>query len=1209
MATSHTSQHDRFSQTSLPFGDRKFYQLPQDDSKQQSFLPKKKNLEGNAKFIKYIDENVIGRDALFSAPYGRRQAVYCDYTASGRSLKFIEEYIQEQVLSMYGNTHTTTTVTSLQTTLYRHEARDIVRNAVNASEHDAVIFVGSGCTGAVHKLISALHLHKPPVVFVGPYEHHSNLLPWRELGAQIVRINENSDGLVDIGNLEDQLKKWQGCGRQLIGCFAAASNVTGILTDVNTITICLHRYGALAFWDYATAGPYVQIDMNPVITSGDQSLVYKDAIFISPHKFIGGVQTPGVLVAKKNLFQNQVPTGGGGGSVFFVTRETHRYLQQVEMREEGGTPDIVGSVRAGLVFQLKEAVGSDIIMEKEHALCRKALEVWKHSPNLVLLGNTDVPRLPIFSFLIKHPISGQFLHHNFICAVLNDVFGVQARGGCACAGPYAQDLLGIDEELALRIEAVLLEDSRLDRIHLRRYTEYSEREILRPGFARLNLPYFMSDDSVDFVIKAVAMVAEHGWKLLPQYMFNPETGEWKHRHHQVFQDRRWLGHISYQDNAMHYSNPIVHREKGKLPANHKECLQFAEEIFAKASKVKVQLPDQTLLFDEECEKLRWFMLPSEASYFITHKATSSKSGNIAVPFHPPQWPLLHQRETKPGEESRNMYSEEVEKDTTNTKKVVVYSTTQQFTRTIEDGFIDEAGLEKRCQPSVIRQGRNTDTEQQVTANNEDESDVRGVKDRLVPSVNRELSRQEDPIKGTDKTQMKEESVDECPRLQSDEDTQTGKTLNPATVLPPQQFETEVSTQDTPTPVTHTAAILSTLTAGVDNRTMQTKEVSTFQPQNNDLKVTDMNDINGECNRSEGKGQPQKMKWDWPCLLTGSRSSINENASSKTKVVTDSQQSSDVLNGRSNIEKETTSNVTAPCRGRKSNIDPLRPRFHAPPKNLFKAAVQALEEYSMIQNKDRVLVCLSGGKDSLSLLHTLRQYQYYAKNKGITFDLGAVTVDPLTSSYDPSPLKDYLKTLGLQYFYEEQGILEQAKSLAICESICSFCSRMKRGRLYACARREGYNVLAMGQHLDDLAESFLMSAFHNGLLRTMKANYIVREGDLRVIRPLVYVREKDTRQFAEQAKLPVIPENCPACFDAPKERHRTKQLLAAQEILFPDLYHSLLTAMKPLMAIDRTGLESTLRNKKGDLNILQTQQNGNNNDDDDDDDDDDKLFDL
>jgi tRNA(Ile)-lysidine synthase TilS/MesJ len=254
----------------------------------------------------------------------------------------------------------------------------------------------------------------------------------------------------------------------------------------------------------------------------------------------------------------------------------------------------------------------------------------------------------------------------------------------------------------------------------------------------------------------------------------------------------------------------------------------------------------------------------------------------------------------------------------------------------------------------------------------------------------------------------------------------------------------------------------------------------------------------------------------------------------------------------------------------------KPQFHNPPKSILKPTIEAVEEYRMLRDGDRVLVCLSGGKDSLSLLHTLRQLQFFLRARGVEFSLAAVTVDPGSASYSPRPLLPYLAGLGLPYFYEEQGIMEKAVSLGEdCTSICSFCSRLKRGRLYSAARREGYSVLALGQHLDDLAESFLMSAFHNGLLHTMKAAYTVEEGDLRVIRPFVYVREVNLRRFADSAHLPVIAENCPACFEAPKERHRVKQLLAAQEVLYPRLFSSLQAALRPLMARDRTGMESRI----------------------------------
>ncbi|XP_070553700.1 LOW QUALITY PROTEIN: uncharacterized protein [Ptychodera flava] len=1151
--------HDRLSVKTLPCGDRKFYQLPESHRSNENIQTAKEEQKDGATLLNYIEDNVIGRDSTFYGPFGKRKVVYCDYTASGRSLKFIEDYICDEVLPLYGNTHTTTTVTSLQSTLYRHESRDIVRNAVNASEHDAVVFVGNGCTAAVHKLINALHLQQPPVVFVGPYEHHSTLLPWRELGAQIVRITEDADGLVDIENLQDQLKQWQGSSRQLIGCFAAASNVTGILTDTNVVTTCLHQYGALAFWDYATAGPYVDIDMNPVVTSGNQSLVYKDAIFISPHKFVGGVQTPGILVAKKNLFRNPVPTEGGGGSVFFVTRDTHRYLQQIEMREEGGTPDIVGSIRAGLVFQLKEAVGADVIMAREHELCRRATDVWNTVQNLIILGKSDAPRLPIFSFLIKHPVTGQFLHHNFVCAVLNDVFGVQARGGCACAGPYAQDLLGIDEELALKIESLLLEDSRLDRVHLRRYHEYSEREILRPGFARINFPYFSSDEIADFVIQSVCVVAEHGWKLLPQYMFNPETGEWKHRHHQVFQDRKWLGHISYHSGAMAYSNPTGLKEKGKMPSSYQECLQLARDIFAKAAKVKVQLPDQRLLFDEEAEKLRWFMLPSEAVQFVSAKGKHLVSGEKRMPFHPPETKADRQRHRK---ESSTSY---VKGDVTGSeRKEVAFTNTKVFAQKFEHGFFvsdlrhDELQKYRQQLPNsgetTVRQNFNDFNH----INPSQEREARANSPKVCETIkgDRDIEHQcGDPSPCIDTASPFKLAISGLEGLH------TGKNS-------PKVDEAEMHTE------CDESAVADCYTCAKDQPSQSARDKVEKTLPNLDQTGVDSTEIDkvqgmDSVNR---KAEPSRVNTKQQCLCSAENS---DTLTKQTSIVCQSRKVKLANGGSITPATETTDRQSTKSR---KLILITASLFHPPPKSLFKPAVQALEEYRMIEDGDRVLLCLSGGKDSLCLLHVLRQYQFYAKKKGVNFELGAVTVDPQTTSYDPSPLKEYLRALGVPYFYEEQRILEQAKNLAVCESICSFCSRMKRGRIYQCARRQGYNVLAMGQHLDDLAESFLMSAFHNGFLRTMKANYLVREGDLRVIRPLVYVREKDTRQFAEQARLPVIAENCPACFEAPKERHRTKQLLAAQELLFPDLYHSLLSAMKPLMAISRTGMESQKVNR-------------------------------
>lgn len=241
--------------------------------------------------------------------------------------------------------------------------------------------------------------------------------------------------------------------------------------------------------------------------------------------------------------------------------------------------------------------------------------------------------------------------------------------------------------------------------------------------------------------------------------------------------------------------------------------------------------------------------------------------------------------------------------------------------------------------------------------------------------------------------------------------------------------------------------------------------------------------------------------------------------------------------------------------------------YKPPKSLLRAVGRAIADFQMIQDGDRVLLGLSGGKDSLSLLQILLHLQRHAP---IRFEVGVITVDPMSESFDPSPLKEYVPTLGVPYFFESQPIMELGKEHMDNNSYCSWCSRMKRGIMYSTARREGYNVLTLAQHLDDLAESFLMSAFHGGQLRTMKANYTVREGDLRVIRPLVYARERQTADFALAAELPVIMENCPACFEMPTQRQHMKALLAGEESHYPNVMKNILHAIRPLMA--KTGAE-------------------------------------
>lgn len=303
------------------------------------------------------------------------------------------------MLPYYANTHTSTSTSAHQTSLYRDEARQIVRNAVNAAESDAVIFTGSGATGAVHKLINGLRerVKGRVVVCAGIFEHHSNLLPWRELAQKVEMVPENEFGVLDLVVLEEKLKHYSNMeDTTVIGVFSAASNVTGVLSDDLAITALLHSYGALAFWDYAGAAPYVNIDVNPVVPGDVNRICDKDAVYFSAHKFIGGAQTPGVLICKKKLLSSEIPNGAGGGSVFFVNPVDHRYLKDPETREEGGTPAIVESIRAALALQLRQNVGSDFIMETENRLMDKVRRVLQQrAPNLNILGNSDLERLPI----------------------------------------------------------------------------------------------------------------------------------------------------------------------------------------------------------------------------------------------------------------------------------------------------------------------------------------------------------------------------------------------------------------------------------------------------------------------------------------------------------------------------------------------------------------------------------------------------------------------------------------------------------------------------------------------------------------------------------------------------------------------------------------------------------------------------------------------
>lgn len=458
--------------------------------------------------IERLQAGLIGDGAMIDGPFGSHPLVYADYIASGRALRQIEELMLTEVLPYYANSHTEGSYCGAHTTDLRRQARALIARHCGADDRHATIFAGSGATAGLNRAVHLLGVPqavaegRDPLVIVGPYEHHSNLLPWREAGAEVIEIDETATGGPDLEQLEALLQRSEG--RPVIGAFSAASNISGILTDTVAVTRILKRYGALAVWDYAGGGPYVSIDM------GAATDHEKDVIVLSPHKFIGGPGASGVLIIRKAAVMCARPVWPGGGTVRFVSPWGHDYVEAIEEREEAGTPNILGDIRAALVFVVKAAMGQDWLDQRHCAQRSRALGVWSRLSGLHFAGEgRSQPALPFFSLWLGGAGGNSPLPYPVMTRALSDCFGIQARGGCACAGPYGHRLFNIGQDQSARIRGAILAGNDTD----------------KPGFTRLNLSALMSDAKVDMIIEAVSALASEPDRFAALYEFDPASGK------------------------------------------------------------------------------------------------------------------------------------------------------------------------------------------------------------------------------------------------------------------------------------------------------------------------------------------------------------------------------------------------------------------------------------------------------------------------------------------------------------------------------------------------------------------------------------------------------------------------------------------------------------------------------------------------------------
>ncbi len=459
--------------------------------------------------------NTIGHDQYFETPYGRQKIIYADWIASGRLYQPIENKMVKDIAAFVGNTHTETSVTGTSMTLAYHKAKEIIKKHVNASQKDVLITTGSGMTGVVNKFQRILGLkvsekleryltlpeEEKPVVFVTHMEHHSNHTSWLETVAKVECIEPCGQGLVNLDHFASLLEKYKD-KKNKFAAITSCSNVTGIMTPYSQIARMIHEAGGYCFVDFACSAPYVKIDMHP-----EDPMEQLDAIYFSPHKFLGGPGTPGVLVFNSELYANKRPDNPGGGTVSWTNPwGEHRYLNDIEAREDGGTPGFLQTIRTALCIQVKDQMGIDNILNREKEILSTVFKEFKEIEGLHILAGHIEHRIGAVSFCIDD------LHYNLGVKLLNDRFGIQVRGGCSCAGTYGHYLLEMTQDMSSSIR---------EKIDLGDLT-------VKPGWIRLSIHPTMSNEEVAVLITAIKELANNHKEWNKQYIYDNRSNEYHH---------------------------------------------------------------------------------------------------------------------------------------------------------------------------------------------------------------------------------------------------------------------------------------------------------------------------------------------------------------------------------------------------------------------------------------------------------------------------------------------------------------------------------------------------------------------------------------------------------------------------------------------------------------------------------------------------------